>query len=109
MRGIGPKSVQTRPKIDPKSAQNRSEIGPGADFAPGTVLGTILTPFWTQLGAILGAKIGPCWSHVDQKIDFLRFNKASENKNDFQHLSGASRERFWEDFGTMLGPKINPS
>ena len=92
----------------PKSSQNRSRIGSGADFASETVFDPILIPFWAQLGAILGAKIEPCWGHVDQNIDFLRVQKAPENKHDFQHLSKPSWGRFWDDFGTENRPKIDP-
>ena len=105
---IGPKSSQDRPKIGLKSIRNRTKVSPGANFAPGAVLGMILTPFWTQLGAILGTNIGPCWGHVDQKIDFLRLKKASENRHDLQHLSGPSRERSWADFGIQNRPKVGP-
>ena len=64
---IDQKTSQNRPKIDPKTVQNRSKIGAGTDIASETLFGPILVPFWSQLGAILGAKIGPCWGHVDQK------------------------------------------
>ena len=80
------KSTQNRPKIIPKSTQNCPKIGSGADLASEAVLGPTLTPFWSQLGAILGGKIEPCWGHVDQKIDFLRFEKALKNDHDFQPL-----------------------
>ena len=55
---FGPRIV---PKIGPKSIKNRSKIGSGTDFASETLFGPILVPFWVQLGAILGAKLGPCW------------------------------------------------
>ena len=64
---INQKSSQNRPRIVPKSTPNRSKIGPGTDIASETLFGPILVPFWSQLGAILGAQIGPCWGHVDQK------------------------------------------
>ena len=83
---LDPKSIQNRPKIDQKSSQNRPRIGSGADLASETVLGPVLTPFWSQLGAILGAKFGPCWGHVGPKIDFLRLKKALKNDHDFHQL-----------------------
>ena len=83
---INQKSSQHRPKLDPKSTQSRPRIGSGADLASETVLGPVLTPFWSQLGAILGAKIGPCWGHVGPKIDFLRLKKALKNDHDFHQL-----------------------
>ena len=112
---IVPKSTKNRPKIDPtssqnrpKSTQNRPKIGSGADLASEAVLGPTLTPFWSQLGAILGGKIEPCWGHVDQKIDFLRFEKALKNDHDFQPLWRSFWGRFWDDFGFQNRPKIGP-
>ena len=99
-----PKSAQNRPKVDPKSSHHRSKIGSEAELASETVFGPIVIPFWVQLGAILGAKIEACWGHVDQQIDFLRVQKATENKHDLQYCSGPS----WADFGTILGSKIDP-
>ena len=58
------------PKIVPTSSPNQTKIGSGTDFASKTVLGPIWSPFWPQLGAVLGGKIGPCWGHVGSKIDF---------------------------------------
>ena len=45
---------------------------------------------------------------LTKKSIFLRFKKASENKHDFQHLSGPSRERFLADFGFQNRTKIGP-
>ena len=50
-----------------KSSQNRLQIGPGASLAPGAVSGLMVAPFWPKLGAILNAKVEPCWGHVNQK------------------------------------------
>ena len=77
---------KNQPKIVPRSAPSQSKIGSGTDIAFETLFGTILVPFWSQLGAILGVQIGPCWGHVGQKIDFLSFKKALKNDHDFQHL-----------------------
>ena len=105
---INQKSIQNRPKIDPRSIQNRSKIGSGADLASETVPGSILTPFWTQLEAILGGKMEPCRGHVCPKLDFWRVWNAQENKHDFQHLCGASWGRFWADFWSQNRPQIVP-
>ena len=101
---IGPKSVQNRSKI----GQNRSKIGSGADFASESVFGPILERFWTQLGAILGAQIGPCWGQVDPKIDFWRSWMAFRNEHDFWYLSEPISDRFWGDLGVQNRPKIAP-
>ena len=77
------KPTKNQPKIDPKSAQSLPKIGSGADFASEAVFGQILIPFWAQLGANLGAKLGRFWPHVDDKVTFLRFWTASRNDHDF--------------------------
>ena len=103
-----PKSTKNRPKIDPKSSQNRPQIGSGTDLASEIALGSILTPFWSQLGAILGAKIGPCWGQVAPKIDFLRLKKALKNDHDVQHLCKAVWGRCWDDLGSQHQSQIVP-
>ena len=50
--------------------------------------------------------MGPSWAHVGQKIDFWRFPKACKNDHDFQHLSGPSWDRFWNDLGIQNRTKI---
>ena len=65
-----------------------------SDIASETLFRPILVPFWAQLGAILGAQIGPCWGHVGPKIDFLMFKKVLKNEHDFQQL----RRAFWGRF-----------
>ena len=102
------KSTKNQSKIDPKSVKNRSKIGSQTDFASRAVSGPILAPFLDQLGPILGAKLGPCWGHVGQKIDFLSFLKPFKNEHDFQLLSGPSWERFLIDFGSQNGAEIGP-
>ena len=49
-------------------------------------LGLFWLWFAIQLGAILKAKIAPCWCHVGPKINFLRLKKALKNEHDFQQL-----------------------
>ena len=98
--------TRNRPKIDQKSIKNRPKIGSGADLASETVFGPIFVQFWLQLGTVLGAKLGPSWAHVGQKIDFWRFPKACKNEHNFQHLSGPTWDRFWNDFGVQIRTKI---
>ena len=52
--------------------------------------------------------LGPCWGHVDQKIDFFGFWHASKHSNDFEHLWRPFWGRFWNDFGTPKHPKSGP-
>ena len=99
---------QMGPQIGPKSVQNRSKTGSGADFAFETLFGPILVPFWLQLGAVLGGKMGSCWGHVGQKIDSWRILQAFKIDQDFQHLSGPSWDRFWNDVGVQNRTKIGP-
>ena len=96
--------TRNRPKIDLKSIKNLPKIGSGADLASETVFEPISVQFWLQLGAVLGAKLGPSWGNVGQKIDFWKFPKACKNDYDFQHLSGPSWYRFLE---RLWGPKSN--
>ena len=96
-----PTSAQNRSNIYPKSMKNRTKIGSGADLAPEAVFEPILVQFWLQLGAVLGGKMGSCWDHVGQNIDSWRILKAFKIDQDFQHLSGPSWDRFWNDFGVQ--------
>ena len=89
--------AKNRPKIDRKSIQNR--LWNRLRFRD---------PFWSDFGPILAPTWGPSWGHVGQKIDFWRFPKACKNDNDFQHLSGPSWDRFWNDFGVQNRTKIGP-
>ena len=53
---------QNRPQVDQKSIQNRSKIGPGAELAPGDILGSILVPccrFWVDFVIRNRPKIAP--------------------------------------------------
>ena len=84
------------------------KIGSGADLASETVFGPIFVQFWLQLGTVLGAKLGPGWCHVGQKIDFWKFPKACKNDYDLQHLSGSSWDRFWNNLGIQNRTKIDP-
>ena len=103
-----PASAQNRSNIYPKSMKNRSKIGSGADLAPEAVSEPILVQFWLQLGAVLGGKMGSCWGHEGQKIDSRRILKAFKIDQDFQHLSGPSWDRFWNDSGVQNRTKIGP-
>ena len=103
-----PTSAQTRSKNDTKSLKNHPKISSGADLGPEDVFEQFFDQFWLQLGAVLGAKLGSCWDHVGQKIDFWRFPKACKNEYDFQHLSGPSWNRFWNDLGVQNRTKIGP-
>ena len=49
------------PKWVPRLSQDGPKMDSGTDFVSETLFGPILVPFWIQLGAILGAKLGPCW------------------------------------------------
>ena len=100
--------TRNRPQIDQTLIKYPPKIGSGADWASETVFGSIFVQFWLQLGTVLGAKLGPSWAHVGQKIDFWRFPKACKNDNDFQHLSEPSWDRFWNDFGAQNRTKIGP-
>ena len=88
--------------------KNRSKISSGADLGPEAVFEPSFDQFWLQLGVVLGAKLGSCWGHVGQKIDFWKFPKACKNDYDFQHLSGPSWDRFWNDLGIQNRTKIGP-
>ena len=101
-----PNSTQHLPKIDTKSTKNRPKISSKADLGPEAVFEQIFAQFWLQLGAVLGAKLGSCWDHVGQKNDFWRFPKAFKNEYDFQHVSGPSWDRFWNDIGFQNRTKI---
>ena len=108
-----PKSAQLAPKMDPSwghvEAQNRLgsvqgkpeidiESEGGKRPGPGEAWGARNShggpdfpkvppdpvPFWSQLGTSLGPKMGPCWGHEDQKINFLTIKKAMKNSNDFE-------------------------
>ena len=99
-RNIVPNSAQNRPKIVPKSAQNGSKISSGADVASESVFVPISDRFLAQLGAILGAKLGPCWA----KNWFLEVPEGMQKRpwfpTPFRTLLGPILERFW-------GPKSN--
>ena len=106
------KSTKHRPKFGPKSTKNRFKICPkwvqnqlwsrrrfGVRFC--TDFGPIFGPTWGHLGGQVGAMLG-------KKIDFWRFPKACKNDHDFQHPSGPSWDRFWDDFGIQNRTKIGP-
>ena len=97
---IGPKSSQSRSKIGPKSVQNRPKTGYGADFAFEPLFGPILVPFWLQLGAILGAKLRPCWAKN-------RFLEGLEKHQKTNMIFNTLRGPLGTDFGTIFGPKID--
>ena len=95
---IVPKSVQNRPKIGPKSVQNRPKTGYGADFAFEFLFGPILVPFWLQLGAILGAKLRPCWAKN-------RFLEGLEKHQKTNMIFNTLRGPLGTDFFGVLVPK----
>jgi hypothetical protein len=97
---IIPKSSQNRSKIGPKSVQNRPKTGYGADFAFEPLFGPILVPFWLQLGAILGAKLRPCWAKN-------RFLEGLEKHQKTNMIFNTLRGPLGTDFGTIFGPKID--
>ena len=105
---IVPKSVQNRPKIGPKSVQHRSRIVPKPATEPTSLSNPFLVRFWSHFGSNLGPSWGPSCGHVGQKIDLLRVQRAPENEHDFQHPSGPSWDRFWDDFWSQNRPKICP-
>ena len=104
-RNIVPNSAQNQPKIVPKSAQNGSKISSGADVASESVFVPILDRFFGPTWGHLGGQVG---SMLGKKIDFWRFPKACKNDHDFQHSSGPSWDRFWNDFGVQNRTKIGP-
>ena len=73
----------------PRWSQDGPKMDSGTDFVSETLFGPILVPFWLQLGAILGAKLGPCWP-----------------KNWFLEVPEGMQKRQWfpTPFGTLLGP-----
>ena len=103
-----PNSTQHLPKIDPKSTQNQRKIvpksAPGPTWAPRPFLNNFLTNF----GSNLGPSWGPSWGHVGQKINFWKFPKARKKDYDFQHHSGPSWDRFWNDFEAQSRTTIGP-
>ena len=56
-------------------------MGSGADLASETVFGLIFVQFWLQLGTVLGAKLGPSWGHVGQKIDFFEVPEGMQKRS----------------------------
>ena len=92
--------------------QNGSQDGPKTGLRwtsfPKPLPRPFLVRFWSHLGSNLGPSWGPSWGHVGQKIDFWRFPKACKNDHDFQHPSGPSWDRFWNDFGVQNRTKIGP-
>ena len=105
---IVPKSVQNRPKIGPKSVQNRSRIVPKPATEPTSLSNPFLVRFWSHFGSNLGPSWGPSCGQVGQKIDFWRVWRAPDNEHDFQHPSGPSWDRFWNEFGIQDRTKIGP-
>ena len=100
-RNIVPNSAKNRPKIVPKSAQNGSKISSGADVASESVFVPILDRFLAQLGAILGAKLGPCRA---KKLIFGGSRRHAKTTM----ISNTLRDPLGTDFGTILGSKIVP-
>ena len=100
------KPTRNRPKFgrraDHKPSRHRPKIGSRADFASRTGFGPILIPFWTQLGATLRVKNGPCW----QKNLFLKAQEGNKKpqwfSTPFETLLGPILGRFWS-------PQANPS
>ena len=105
---IIPKFVKNRSKIQPKSAKNRSQIDPKSVLEPISLPTPLSVRFWSHFGSNLGPSWGPSSGHVGQEIDFWKFLKPCKNDNDFQHLSGPSWDRFWNDFGVQNRAKIGP-
>ena len=104
--------IKIQPKIIPKSVKNRpqnqSKIDPKSALEPTSLPRPFLVRFWTHFGSNLGPSWGPSWGHVGPKIDFWKFPKACKNDHDFQHPSGPSWDRFWNDFGVQNRTKIGP-
>ena len=95
-RNIVPNSAKNRPKIVPKSAQNGSKISSGADVASESVFEPILDRFLAQLGAILGAKLGPCRA---KKLIFggsRRHAKTTMISNTLRNPLGTDFRAIWE-------------
>ena len=105
---INETSSQIRSKIDQKSYQNLPKMGPKSALEPTSLRSPFLYRFRTDFWPNLGPSWGPSWGHVGQKIDFWRFPKACKNDHDFQHPSGPSWDRFWNDFGVQNRTKIGP-
>ena len=98
--------MKYRTRNQSKICQNRSKIVPKSAPGPTWLARPVSDRFLSNFGSNLGPSWGPSWGHVVQKIDFWKFPKACKNENDFQHHSGPSWERFWNDFGDQNRAKI---
>ena len=100
--------MKNRTRNHPKIYQNRSKIVPKSAPGPTWPPRPFSDRFLSNFGSTLGPSWGPSWGHVGQKIDSWKFPKACKNDHDFQHLSGPSWDRFWNDFGIQNRAKIDP-
>ena len=89
--------------------QNGSQDGPKPGLRWTSFPKPLPRPFLVRFWFHLGSNLGPSWGHVGQKIDFWKFPKACKNDNDFQHSSGPSWDRFWNDLGVQNRTKIGPA
>ena len=109
---IDQKSSKNGPKIDQKSIQKRSKIDPKSVLERVSPSKPFLDRFRWHFGSNLEPSWGARWGHVgamlDKKINFWRCLKAFKNDHHFQHHSGPSWDRFWNDFGVQNGAEIDP-
>ena len=101
--------IRDRPKMVQDGSQDGPKTGLRWTSFPKPLPRPFLVRFWSHLGSNLGPSWGPSWDHVGQKIDFWKFPKAFKNDHDFQHSSGPSWDRFWNDFGVQNRTKIGPA